>query len=173
MLAPTSSGAKRGSGRPSFCRVGRPSPITPFRAGEPIPRRLAAGGTCSDSDPASPPCAGIGIPSRLSLPEPYMFHKPNDIRLHIAERSRDIPALLRYRIQPSNHLRYVIGAIGEMAAPALKEGRGTLIGRLVGLGGFGFLRAGRLLKGAQPQWAQRSSGLYGHPGMPAMRSISA
>src|SRR5258707_6976884 len=71
------------------------------------------------------------------------------------------------------YLRYVIGPIGEMAAPALKEGRGTLIGRVVGLGGFGFLRAGRLLKGAQPQWAQRSSGLYGHPGMPAMRSISA
>jgi hypothetical protein len=102
-----------------------------------------------------------------------MFHKPNDIRLHIAERSRDIPALLRYRIQPSNHLRYVIGPIGEMAAPALKEGRGTLIGRVVGLGGFGFLRAGRLLKGAQPQWAQRSSGLYGHPGMPAMVSVIA
>jgi hypothetical protein len=101
-----------------------------------------------------------------------MFHKPNDIRL-LAERSRDIPALLRYRIQPSNHLRYVIGPIGEMAAPALKEGRGTLIGRVVGLGGFGFLRAGRLLKGAQPQWAQRSSGLYGHPGMPAMVSVIA
>jgi hypothetical protein len=73
------------------------------------------------------------------LPEPYMFHKPNDIRLHIAERSRDIPALLRYRIQPSNHLRYVIGPIGEMAAPALKEGRGTLIGRVVGFHSAGLV----------------------------------
>ena len=47
-----------------------------------------------------------------------MFHKPNDIRLHVAERSRDMPALLRYPIQPSNHLRYVIGPIGEMATPS-------------------------------------------------------
>jgi len=28
------------------------------------------------------------------------------------------------------------------------------------------------LKGAQPQWAQQSSGLYGHPGMPAMVSVA-
>ena len=47
-----------------------------------------------------------------------MFHKPSDIRLHVAERSRDMPALLRYPIQPSNHLGYVIGPIGEMAAPS-------------------------------------------------------
>jgi hypothetical protein len=47
-----------------------------------------------------------------------MFHKPSDIRLHVAERSRGMPALLRYPIQPSNHLGYVIGPIGEMAAPS-------------------------------------------------------
>ena len=28
------------------------------------------------------------------------------------------------------------------------------------------------MKGAQPQWAQQSSGLYGHPGMPAMVSVA-
>ena len=29
------------------------------------------------------------------------------------------------------------------------------------------------MKGAQLQWAQRSSGMYGHPGMPAMVSVIA
>jgi hypothetical protein len=92
--APTSSGCRTGSGRPSFCRAGCLSPITPFRAGESIqfsavPRRryMLWFRSC-----IATMCAGIGIPSRL--PEPYMFHKLDDIRLHIAERSRDNPGVV-------------------------------------------------------------------------------
>jgi hypothetical protein len=66
------------------------------------------------------------------LAKPYIFHEPDHIGPHIAERLGRHPGLVEIPDQFSNHLRYVVDAIREMGRASLEEGQGTLIGRVVG-----------------------------------------